>query len=98
MSYTDDGDLWAGGGAKWRNSILKSDFFFEGSFQPGIYIREDGPDLGGVVQFRSALGVGYEFDNGGAVLMSFDHRSNGDFQTVNPGLETFALQYSFVLD
>ena len=98
ISATEQGDVWFGGGAKWRQTLGQSDFFVEGSFQPGIYIRGTGPDLGGNIHFRSALGLGYEFDNGGSVLMSFDHRSNGDFLPLNPGLETLSIQYSFVLD
>ena len=98
ISATEQGDIWFGGGAKWRQEIGRSDFFFEGSFQPGVYIRGDGPDLGGAIHFRSALGLGYEFDNGGSILMSFDHRSNGDLLPTNPGLETLAIQYSIALD
>lgn len=97
-SVTEQGDVWVGGGAKWRVQAGQTDFFYEGSFQPGIYVRGDGPDLGGKLHFRSALGVGYEFDNGGAVLVSFDHRSNGDLQRINPGLETLSVQYSIALD
>lgn len=98
ISSTNDGDVWAGFGTKWRLNVGQTDFLFEGSFHPGLYVRGAGPDLGGAVQFRSALGVGYEFNNGAAVLFSFDHRSNGDFRRLNPGLETWSLQYSFVLD
>jgi lipid A 3-O-deacylase len=98
VSTTHEGAVWAGVGAKWRVNAGSSDVFFEGSLQPGLYVRGDGPELGSAVQFRSALGIGYEFNNGGAILMSFDHRSNGDFQPINPGLETLSIQYSFVLD
>ncbi len=98
LAVTDQGDVWAGFGAKLRFQPEYTNFFVESSFQPGVHIRGDGPELGGNIHFRSALGVGYAFDNGSSVLMSFDHRSNGDFREVNPGLETLTIQYSMTLN
>ncbi|PVA05958.1 acyloxyacyl hydrolase [Thalassorhabdomicrobium marinisediminis] len=98
VSFTEEGDVWIGGGVKWRYALGQSDFFVDGSFQPGLWARNDGPDLGGVLQFRSALGLGYAFTDQSAVVVSFDHRSNGDTQSVNPGLETLSIQYSMTLD
>ena len=62
---------------------------------PGYYAQGDGPDIGGSLQFRSSLGMGFAFDNGVTVLASYDHRSNADTQDVNPGLETIALRVAF---
>lgn len=94
-SITDTGDLWAGGGAKWTSQDLMSGpLFIETSLMPGFYFAEDGPDLGGSLHFRSALGVGYEFDNGATLTVSYDHRSNADTQSTNPGLETIAIRYA----
>lgn len=94
-----DGDVWVGAGVKWRLEPNNTPLFFEGSFQPGFHFEDEGPDLGGNIHFRSALGVGYEFNNGSAVLVSFDHRSNGDlFGDVNPGMEAISVQYSLTFD
>ncbi|MGJ8622469.1 MAG: acyloxyacyl hydrolase [Yoonia sp.] len=98
-SATLDGDLWVGGGAKWTSQdFISGPFFFEASLMPGLYARGDGPEIGGVLQFRSALGAGYEFGNGATLTVLFDHRSNADIQVVNPGLETLGLRYAIALD
>ncbi|MEJ6401850.1 acyloxyacyl hydrolase [Yoonia sp. 2307UL14-13] len=98
-SVTDDGAAWIGAGAKWTTrNILDGPFFIETSFMPGLYARGDGPDLGGALHFRSALGAGYVFDNGATLTVSYDHRSNGDTQNVNPGLETLAIRYAFTFE
>ena len=60
-----------GAGAKWTSeNISAGPFFVEASLMPGIYAQEDGPDLGGALQFRSAVGAGYEFDNGATLARS----------------------------
>jgi len=72
----------------------------KGPAQPtyGLSITTDGPDLGGHLQFRSAFGVGYEFDNGSTLTVSYDHRSNADTQPINPGLETLSIRYAVKWD
>ena len=95
VSVTDEGSLWIGSGAKWTSTHLVSGpWFAEASFMPGLHFAGDGPDLGGVLHFRSALGIGYEFDNGNTVTLAVDHRSNGDLLDLNPGLETISLRYA----
>jgi len=99
ISGTADGDMWMGAGAKWTSeNISAGPFFVEASLMPGIYAQEDGPDLGGALQFRSAVGAGYEFENGATLAVLFAHRSNADTQNVNPGLETLSLRYAFSLN
>jgi len=98
-SATGDGDLWIGVGAKWTShDVIDSPFFIEASLLPGLYARGAGPDIGGALQFRSALGAGYEFANGGTLSVHYDHRSNGDTQDVNPGLETLGIRYAVSLN
>lgn len=58
ISGTADGDMWMGAGAKWTSkNIGLGPFFVEASLMPGIYAQGDGPDLGGALQFRSAVGL-----------------------------------------
>lgn len=97
FSITDAGSFWIGTGNKtqWE---LGGGWFFEGSSMPGLYIAGDGEDLGGYLQFRSALGIGYEFDNGGTLSLHYDHRSNADIEDYNPGLETIGIRYAFVIE
>jgi hypothetical protein len=98
-SVTSDADLWVGAGAKWTSiSLMDGPFFVEASLMPGLFAAGDGPDIGGVLQFRSALGVGYTFDNGATLTALFSHRSNADTQATNPGLETFGIRYAVTLN
>lgn len=98
-SVTDAGGAWVGIGAKWTTQdIINGPAFVEASLLPGIYLRGDEVDIGGRLQFRSSVGIGYEFDNGAALLISYDHRSNAETHAVNPGLETIAIRYSVALD
>lgn len=95
-SVTHLGDVWLGGGAKWTTlSLSDGPLFVESSLMTGLYAQGDGPDIGGSLQFRSSLGVGYLFDNSMTILMSYDHRSNADTQDTNPGLETVAVRVAF---
>jgi len=98
-SLTGENALWVGGGLKWSSQNF-SDFpvFIETSLMPGLYARGGGENLGGSLHFRSAFGLGYRFDNGATLSVLYDHRSNGDTQALNPGLETIAIRYAFVID
>ncbi len=99
LSLTDENAFWVGGGAKWTTKgFHDGPFFAELSFMPGLYAKGDGPKLGGPLHFRSAIGVGYEFDNGGTLTALFDHRSNGDVLPRNPGLETLSIRYSIGIE
>jgi hypothetical protein len=96
VSVTDEGAAWAGIGAKWTSARhIPGPLFLEASFMPGFYVQGDGPDLGGALHFRSAIGLGYAFDNGATLTLLYDHRSNGDTQVLNPGLETLGLRVAF---
>ncbi|MFT6451401.1 MAG: hypothetical protein ACJA06_000884 [Halocynthiibacter sp.] len=91
-SATDRGSIWIGVGATWERSI--GDFFVTSTLMPGLYSAGSGHNLGSVLEFRSILGAGYEFKNGGRIAVTYDHRSNGDIVNWNPGLETVAVRYS----
>lgn len=98
-SITDEGGIWFGAGAKWTTQdLMAGPLFAEAALLPGFYFDNAEVDIGGVLQFRSSLGLGYEFENGATLLISYDHRSNGDTQSFNPGLETVAIRYAFALD
>lgn len=96
-SLTDQGAAWVGAGFKWTSQgVFDSPLFVETSLMPGVFTAGDGPDIGGALQFRSAFGVGYEFDNGATLTVSYDHRSNADTSQLNPGLETLSIRYGVV--
>lgn len=96
VSASDQGSLWVGYGARWRRDWGPA--FLEASLLPGLYAAGDGPDLGGALHFRSAIALGYRFDNGAGLSVTLDHRSNADTHERNPGLETVGLRYTMVLD
>ncbi len=93
-SITDKDRTWIGAGARWEKTIA-GPIFAEASFMPGYDSGGSGPDLGGALQFRSSLGLGYAFDNGATLALAYDHRSNADRLATNPGLETISLRLSW---
>ena len=92
FSVTDQGDTWVGFGGKWSGHL--GNFVLESQFLPGLYFQGGGPDIGTMVEFRSGIAAGYEFSNGGRLVVSYDHRSNADLSKTNPGLETIGIRYS----
>lgn len=98
LSMTDEGASWIGMGVKSTWWIGGTNFFAEGSLMPGFYYEGDGPDLGSGLEFRSALGGGYEFRNGATLSVLYDHRSNAELGDSNPGLETVGLRVGIPLN
>jgi lipid A 3-O-deacylase len=67
------------------------------SFAPGLYYEGDGKDLGSVIEFRSALEVGWRFDDRSRLGLEISHRSNAGIDEDNPGEESLMLFYHFPL-
>src|SRR3546814_20129098 len=62
MEVTTDGSIWGGIG------VLVDITFFDsvvltGGFAPGLWVEGGGKGLGHVVEFRSQVELGYQFDN-----------------------------------
>ena len=57
----------------------------------GAYRRGSGRDLGGALQFRNALDIGYRWESGIEAGIGADHRSNAGLRHPNPGLNTVYL-------
>ena len=92
-------DIWIGAGARLTTqSLISGPLYLETTFQPGLHFRGDGPDIGGSLHFRSGIGLGYTFDNGAALVLGYDHRSNADRTIPNPGLDTVSIRYAIRLD
>lgn len=62
-------------------------------FGIGGYSRGDSKDLGGVFQFRGALGTAYEFGNGTRLGVHVAHVSNAFIHDRNLGEEELYLTY-----
>ena len=100
VSITDTGDAWVGFGAT-HTTKFATPFFGGGSayvqlsLLPGLYARGSGPDLGHVIEFRSGAEIGYLARNGIKYGISYDHRSNSELSSLNPGLETLSFRVTF---
>ena len=92
VSLTDDGDAWFGIGATWTANFARNRGYVQMSFLPGFHSRGDGPDIGQPLEFRSGAEIGYEARNGWRIGLSYDHRSNGGLDDLNPGLETLQIR------
>lgn len=67
------------------------------SFAAGIYARGDGRDLGSPIEFRSAIALNYQFDNGVRAGLQFFHISNAGLTEQNPGTEVLMATYGMPL-
>ena len=89
----DDGDLFLGIGTA-ATFVLNEKWFIENSFMPGFYDPgSDGTDLGGNIQFRSILGIGYNVSDETAISLAVQHISNASLDSSNPGNEAITLRY-----
>jgi len=60
----------------------------------GAYQEGDGSDLGGVFQFRLALGVSYQFADKSRAGLTLAHVSNAGIHDDNPGEDEIYLTYA----
>lgn len=97
VSLADNGSAWVGAGVGWTWTPGATGVFLRLSSMAGVYRRGSGKDLGGPVQFRSALDLGLRRDNGSEIGLGLDHRSNANIYTSNPGLDTAYLFFSIPL-
>ena len=68
------------------------------SFGAGWYQKGDGKELGGVLQFRSAIEIAYRLRSRGRVGLQVGHLSNASIFEDNPGTEFAILNYSIPTD
>jgi len=64
------------------------------SFAAGLYHEGDGKDLGSAIEFRSALEVGWRFDDRSRLSVMVYHLSNASIDDNNPGTEVISVGYS----
>jgi lipid A 3-O-deacylase len=58
---------------------------FSPNFEPGLYYQGGGRKLGFPLEFRSALELAYEFENGARIGSQLYHISNASLGRHNPG-------------
>jgi hypothetical protein len=95
LSVTSRGAVWAGAGIVQKIDLPASDAYVAAYFMPGLYLRGDGVDLGGPVNARAGVEVGWRIDGGARIGLSVDHRSHGGIFARNPGVETVQLRVTF---
>ena len=98
LSMADGGEIWIGYGQTWLWQPAGSRFYTELHAMPGLLIDNGGIDLGGPIEFRSGIELGYEARNGWRYALSYDHRSNADIYRRNPGVETYMFRVSIPID
>ncbi|WP_164871711.1 acyloxyacyl hydrolase [Solirhodobacter olei] len=68
-------------------------WFVEVSELPGYYhAGEVSSVLGGPLEFRSLLGLGYRLTDRASLSLALYHRSNADIYSPNPGVNTVTLR------
>ena len=65
---------------------------------PGLYFKGNEIDLGGPIEFRSALEIEYKVNNKYGVGIGIDHRSNAEIYDYNPGMDAYKLVFYVYLD
>ncbi len=92
---TSDWSTWTGAG-------ILADFYLDDeesiyltpSFGAGLYTQGSSDlDLGSVIEFRSQIEGGFEFENAHRVGVAFGHISNASIDEDNPGTEILNVYY-----
>lgn len=98
LSVGEHGETWVGFGRTYEIPWDSSPFFAELHALPGLYFDNGGFDLGGIIEFRSGIELGYEAPSGWRYGLSYDHRSNAGIYKNNPGIETVQFRVSVPLN
>lgn len=94
-SLLADGGTYVYAGAR-HEWYLSERLFVAPSFAAGIY-QEGGVDLGGPLEFRSGLDLGYRLSDRVESALGIYHLSNGGLYALNGGAESllFSVAYGF---
>jgi len=91
-----DGGLYGYGGV-FIDVFLGRRVVVRPSFSVGAYSDGDGKDLGGVLEFRSAIELAWRFDDRSRLGIELSHLSNASIYPSNPGTENLTVNYSVPL-
>lgn len=89
---TSDGALYGAGGFLY-DFHLQNNWILTPSIGGGLYAEGNGKDLGGAIQFRTMLELGYQFENASRVSAGLSHISNAHTRNYNPGTEILGVYY-----
>ena len=97
FSVAEGGEAWIGYGQTWTYAFSDR-LYAELHAMPGLYAENGGFSLGGPIQFRSGIEVGYENRAGWRFAASYDHRSNAGIFSRNPGVEVVKFRVSVPIE
>lgn len=98
LDLSADAALWVGGGFL-IDLKLTDHIYFTPSLGAGYYNRGyNNTDLGFPLIFRSQFELGYQFDSGSRLALSFSHMSNCSLDEDNPGVEMLNVYYHIPLE
>jgi len=98
LSISDTGDVWAGIGHAYNIETWVERVDVQLHAMTGLYSRGTGVDLGGPIEFRSGIEVAYHLENGMRLGLGWDHRSNLEIYSRNPGVEMVHVRLSIPLE
>lgn len=87
-----DGGIYGLGGI-YGDIPLSPEWTLTPSFGAGLYSDGDSKDLGHVIELRTQLELGYNFQNGSRLTGGLAHISNGGLDDHNPGTEVLSFNY-----
>ena len=93
-SITSNRGLWVGVGNTTTFTTPDNRWYAEFHVMPGLYAKGSEVGLGGPIEFRSGLELGYQNREGLRIGIGADHRSNAGIYSNNPGMETVYLRMS----
>lgn len=93
LAGTDDGVAFVYGGLR-RELRLDSKWSLTPSFAGSLYDRGGGHDLGGPIEFRSALEISFQTGRRSRVGLAIYHLSNAGIHRRNPGSNSVVLTLS----
>lgn len=97
LEVTSDAGVWGGAGFLY-DFYLGNNWVLTPSLGAGLYADGSGKDLGSVIEFRSMMELGYQFENTSRVSAGISHISNASIGDDNPGTEIISLYYHIPVD
>jgi len=91
-----DGAVWVFGALR-RDFRLAERWFVTPAFGVALYSQGNGKNLGGPVEFRSAVELGHELKNRRRIAVGIYHLSNAGIYFPNPGSNSLFFTYSWPL-
>jgi hypothetical protein len=91
-----DGAVWVFGGLR-RDFRLVERWWITPAFGVSLYSQGDSKNLGGPLEFRSAIELGREFRNRTRLAFGIYHLSNAGIYYPNPGSNSLIVTYSWPL-